>query len=540
MKINNINKCILLFSLGTGSQAFGQESLIARGDGSVGNGGDLVECVNDQISPFEGLYSLDYVVSYNPKNANADIVNVKSWEESAARLARLIENKIPSWSKGFNEFVETLFKVPGPGLKRAWSPAQAGLIDLKDERLVKKLPKNCQNLSENGNPTLMQAVIRRALKNSLVYDYDYSLLNKLQMERPLQMSFTLVHEFLWDHTDNIQLIRDVNRYLHSENFDNDTSDKIVQWLNSMGISTITPRGEQQIQDSRLFLAAIDEKIDQLVLLINQGARIHQYSFNLNGWDWSQRKVSKSLNLTNDTEFGLLGYLALLGKNKSILEFLSRRKEWSVSVHPNDIRVALISKNYEAARLILESKEVLQDFDVFGGLDDSSWSTYFETAKVEDLAALKGLGISLQDSRVLGWIAEKNKNAGVVGFLKTIGVSFAQTDQKAITYKITIDDFGFPGWSGRERYKWTVVAPTALVTAALRGNLSFLREYAGLEKINPDQKYKVEQEYNYGHVYYRDKTEITFKERTLESILEDTDSALLSDELKDEIYKILNL
>ena len=50
------------------------------GDFGPGNGGDLAHCKASNDNSFNGLYSLDYLLTFNRRNNNDDIVKIENWE----------------------------------------------------------------------------------------------------------------------------------------------------------------------------------------------------------------------------------------------------------------------------------------------------------------------------------------------------------------------------------------------------------------------------------------------------------------------------
>ncbi len=63
---------------------------------------------------------------------------------------------------------------------------------------------------------VMQTVIRTERLDATIYEFDPKILSEFIEFAPLQYSFLLVHEWLWDLTQDVQIIRDINRFLHSE------------------------------------------------------------------------------------------------------------------------------------------------------------------------------------------------------------------------------------------------------------------------------------------------------------------------------------
>lgn len=111
-----------------------------------------------------------------------------------------------------------------------------GLIDIQDEQIRRKLPQNC-GLATDGNGTaVIQTVVRNKQPQIIRYEYDFETLNELQ-KRPLQFSFLLVHEWLWDHSGDPQVIRWANQFLHSRRSEKLSPEDFKTSLKNIGITS---------------------------------------------------------------------------------------------------------------------------------------------------------------------------------------------------------------------------------------------------------------------------------------------------------------
>ena len=185
---------------------------------SKGNGGDVVNCTRSESNSFEGQYSLDYILGYRASNENADIVNAQSWEASKQRILLLLEQKSAYLAKSFKNFLEHSENFNDFTKKRVWDESSFGLVDLKDENIRRKLPNNCginKAVGDLNNIELVQAVTRRIHNDKVVYEFDYRVYHHLKTLMPLQFSFLMVHEWLWDITNDPWQIRRLNRIFHS-------------------------------------------------------------------------------------------------------------------------------------------------------------------------------------------------------------------------------------------------------------------------------------------------------------------------------------
>jgi hypothetical protein len=182
---------------------------------SVGNGGDSVKCAPIANNSFRGLYSLDYLLTYSESTKNSDIVQIYDWESSYQRISQILK-KFPDLDYSFQEFVQDIGNQSDPTRPKIWHESAFGLVDIKDERIIRKVPSNCYKQKDDQAIDVMQTVIRTERADATIYEFDPQILGEFQEFAPLQYSFLLIHEWLWDLTQDVQVIRDINRFLHSE------------------------------------------------------------------------------------------------------------------------------------------------------------------------------------------------------------------------------------------------------------------------------------------------------------------------------------
>lgn len=203
---------------------------------SVGNGGDAVRCVETHENNYNGIYSLDYLMTLN--GAGYDTAHViKSWEDSQARIKKLLSDKYPELLPSFENFLKDLGNNNDWTKKRIWLAAGHGLIDVKDEQIIRTLPENCIKAdfdSEKGNVILIQAVVRNKQSEIIRYEFDAKVLMELKKD-PIQYSYLMVHEWLWDHIADPQVIRWANQFIHSVQADNLSPEIFKKSLNNIGL-----------------------------------------------------------------------------------------------------------------------------------------------------------------------------------------------------------------------------------------------------------------------------------------------------------------
>jgi hypothetical protein len=206
------------------------------GGHSVGNGGDAVICRAAADDAFAGTYALDYLLTYS---ASADaLVPVESLDASFQRLRAQIAAKLPELLQSFDSFRVNYRNTTDLSRTRVWEEAPFGLIDLEDEAIVASLPANCR---DGDTAHIVQAVVREwpelsgAPPSHVTYRFVPSVLDDLQKQAPLQLSFLVIHEWLWDLSTNVTRNRRIDRLLHSEALERSTREQLVAQLTALGL-----------------------------------------------------------------------------------------------------------------------------------------------------------------------------------------------------------------------------------------------------------------------------------------------------------------
>jgi len=210
-------------------------SLSASAGGvGIGNGGDSAYCELSNLQPLDGYYSLDFLMTLDGDGLS-DAVPVQSWQESQNRIRQILAAKYPAMLESFDKFLKDASNRNDWTKSRIWLPAPHGLIDISDEQLRRTLPENCGRSSSADKVTLIQTVVRGQRPEMITYEFDSKVMSELK-QKPLQYSFLMVHEWLWDHTNDPQTIRWVNQFLHSAYTENLPAQQFQHSLKSIGIS----------------------------------------------------------------------------------------------------------------------------------------------------------------------------------------------------------------------------------------------------------------------------------------------------------------
>jgi hypothetical protein len=181
--------------------------VIALAGGAGPGGGDGIRCNDGKV------YSLDYrLTTGSSQNVAPELAKYSSGEDLLKMMAQQISTKIPKLGASMSDFLK-FNEVPEAGQKRLWIDTDLPIIYLDDQD-IDVTPKEC--LDAKGQPNVWQAVVRTPVKNGFViYKRDQNALKEMAKNSPVQVSFTYVHEWLRDYTQDVTIIRNVNRYLHT-------------------------------------------------------------------------------------------------------------------------------------------------------------------------------------------------------------------------------------------------------------------------------------------------------------------------------------
>lgn len=200
------------------------------------NGGDVVSCRPDPEQKFSGNYFLDFLVE-----ASKDPQGVAALASETDDVSLLFMSK-GLWELGseVSDFEDTASAQinlrPNHSAKYIWQEAALGLNNLRDENLVGPLPTSCYETDTDGKfVKLTQAVIRSEMTGTrgIVYNYSSKALASIASV-PYQTDFMLVHEWLWRHADNADVVRSLNWYLHSKAAQNLPADQFLDGLANRG------------------------------------------------------------------------------------------------------------------------------------------------------------------------------------------------------------------------------------------------------------------------------------------------------------------
>jgi hypothetical protein len=309
--MNHFNLAIVICA----GLSFWFSAAVGATGGEQVNGGDTVKCSKDSRNPFEGYFSLDYLLTL--REDNSDIIQVRDWEQSRERILRVLTEKYPDLALLLRDF---LSRVPGDDTtggvdyylqKRLWIEAPYGLVDIKDERVVRKLPPNCYKVhKEPDEIELIQSVIRQTNRDVVIYNYDTAILRELKTRAPLQYSFLIMHEWMWDSVQDPEVIRRVNRFLHSKVIDTMTASDFKEAIKNLGLDT-------KVYNTK----PVCDRTPQIRMAIERGAA--QPCADITSLDGVREIGASSLALTTilPGDFSGLGKVLSLDLSKNNIDYL---------------------------------------------------------------------------------------------------------------------------------------------------------------------------------------------------------------------------
>jgi hypothetical protein len=227
---------------------------LAHAGGVVGNGGDAAICSPSVANDLAGAYALDFLLEDRKEPA------LPAPETSMDSLVDALRDPYPGISDGLSRFRDGLFSTD-PGGNFVWKAAPDGLVQLDDQKLVELLPPNCRKV--------VQAVIREERPAQTVFHYDPAIVEQLRA-RPAQLSYLLIHEWLWGYTSDVSVIRDANGIIHGSSFTGPTLDRDVAALKKMGLFATSAFGRQAVLAVRWDGSKISLSSDGLELTPESG------------------------------------------------------------------------------------------------------------------------------------------------------------------------------------------------------------------------------------------------------------------------------
>jgi hypothetical protein len=197
-----------------------------RGGVEVGNGGNAVQCNGKDT-----FASLDYIAARDGMGEDYDLSESLWTDESLQRIGALIAAKLPTLSRSYQEFVHQLVSND-KDQHYLWIPDQ-NLEEVDQDAPRFAIFHYC--MADFGSVLLTQVVVRTVQSSpqgkQIVFRYNQGVLHDLS---PKHRSFLLVHEWLWNFTDDIATNRNIDWLLHSVWFEKASSAEVIQKFKEFG------------------------------------------------------------------------------------------------------------------------------------------------------------------------------------------------------------------------------------------------------------------------------------------------------------------
>lgn len=173
--------------------------------GAVGNGGGFALCTDKK------LYSYDYILTLKVQDFRGDY-QAPSFKEHLARISSELKRLKDPLSVEFDLYIQSLFQQTS-GAKYQWF-YQKNLPLMWEPDLDENMPANCKKRFQAVYYFAPFAAIKYT---SYKYDLDLIKLVSNQANGGIQVSYLLVHEWLWNFYDrsNFMKLAVFNKLLHS-------------------------------------------------------------------------------------------------------------------------------------------------------------------------------------------------------------------------------------------------------------------------------------------------------------------------------------
>ncbi len=243
----------VFFFLTTLNSAQANGFSISRG-GTVENGGNSIMCCpTGKLLPGEGcmaeIDALDYVRALATGYRPDDFAEIRSWEAGQARLAQILRGVSSGLYRSFQEFALSTrqigFSEGARSLRRIWKPTQEHLYFTAFKFPGWTIPDRCSFATQKKFNdievnfhyiALMRTVTRRQNGRQVEYLYDPLNLANLGGKNFLQYSILMTHEWLWDHTNNLDVNQATSVFLHSRELERMTNREIRIRLHELGLN----------------------------------------------------------------------------------------------------------------------------------------------------------------------------------------------------------------------------------------------------------------------------------------------------------------
>ncbi len=209
-----------------------EEDLTENDANAWGDGGDVVSCNSsgDPAAPAPGYYSLDYFVTLG--FGYGEPATVTSLESSLDRIEALLDEKVGAFGDSFRTF-RRFYGDWHSHNPQFWRQGTLEIRGLNNPDVVDLIPENCR---DGARARLIKMIKRNDLDHGrILYIYQPQVIDQISRDRPLQVSYLLVHEWTRFISNHPTRNRIINRFLHSSRIDEMSPEEVQAELRGMGV-----------------------------------------------------------------------------------------------------------------------------------------------------------------------------------------------------------------------------------------------------------------------------------------------------------------
>lgn len=196
----------------------------------VGNGGFAVQC-SDNSAP----QSFDFLFAQDELGQNFRVREVNNTDESLQRIRGILKAKLPALVNSFDIFTSEILNADPSG-QYIWeqgTPWLSGnMLPLDEAHMFVKCPDNPNVLSVITQQIVLRKYVESLSGARVVFEYDASLYYGLP---PIQRTFLLVHEWLWNFTTDYVSNNRADYLLHSTWIETASQKDVIQTFKEIGV-----------------------------------------------------------------------------------------------------------------------------------------------------------------------------------------------------------------------------------------------------------------------------------------------------------------
>lgn|GEM_PF-2877828 len=214
----------------------------------VRNGGDLIVCDSAEFAGHTSAV-LDFAAALTTTSNPNLVLPFETVSDLSMAIREKNQALADDLSHFLNDAVAQLGGYAKPHAFHQWKPSKLKLLNISDEelaereRLIASLPDSCIREAEGKKVIQLRQLVAREKetgRNRTTFYFDAEAM-KLIEKRPDQLSFLLIHEWLWSHAKHANTVRELNWYLHSHEWKDMEGVEFLHALASMGFNFATDK-----------------------------------------------------------------------------------------------------------------------------------------------------------------------------------------------------------------------------------------------------------------------------------------------------------